>query len=110
MFVKLLINIHNIDNNYIKVKSKSSSVILHQLHTCRISPALLRQSVYGSLKFGAYYSLKRLLPYETVYTNIVCAVIAGNLLIHILSFLHIFIYMYHLLNFPRRKTMLEQIK
>jgi len=44
---------------------------------CRISPALLRQSVYGSLKFGAYYSLKRMLPQESVYSNIVCAVIAG---------------------------------
>lgn len=45
---------------------------------CRISPALLRQSVYGSLKFGAYYGLKKCVPQERVYSNIFCAVVAGT--------------------------------
>lgn len=44
----------------------------------RISPAILRQSVYGSLKFGAYYALKRLIPQEQIYSNVACAVVAGN--------------------------------
>lgn len=43
-----------------------------------ISPALLRQSVYGSLKFGAYYGLKRMLPQEHIYSNVGCAVAAGK--------------------------------
>ncbi|OXA50968.1 Kidney mitochondrial carrier protein 1 [Folsomia candida] len=42
-----------------------------------ISPAILRQSVYGSLKFGAYYALKRLIPQEQIYSNVACAVVAG---------------------------------
>lgn len=44
----------------------------------RISPALLRQSVYGTLKFGAYYGLKQFIEEETVFSNMLCAVAAGK--------------------------------
>lgn len=49
---------------------------------CRIWPAVLRQSTYGTIKFGTYYSLKHIIMernagHESVYVNICCAVIAG---------------------------------
>lgn len=52
----------------------------------RIAPALLRQSVYGTLKFGIYYSLKNFLvshyyegdtAVENMYINVSCAALAG---------------------------------
>lgn len=52
----------------------------------RIAPALLRQSVYGTLKFGIYYSLKNMLVthyyegdtvQENMYINVSCAALAG---------------------------------
>ncbi|XP_024215288.1 mitochondrial uncoupling protein Bmcp isoform X3 [Halyomorpha halys] len=44
-----------------------------------ISPAVLRQATYGTIKFGSYYSLKDFLENgeESVSTNICCAVVAG---------------------------------
>lgn len=47
-----------------------------------IWPAVLRQSTYGTIKFGTYYSLKRILiehnnGKESVSLNLCCAVIAG---------------------------------
>lgn len=59
-----------------------------QLHTFlfRIAPALLRQSVYGTLKFGIYYSLKNMIVshyydndniQENMYINVSCAATAG---------------------------------
>lgn len=47
-----------------------------------IWPAVLRQSTYGTIKFGTYYSLKSIiLEYnkgkESITVNILCAVIAG---------------------------------
>ncbi|XP_030748086.1 mitochondrial uncoupling protein Bmcp isoform X2 [Sitophilus oryzae] len=47
-----------------------------------IWPAVLRQATYGTIKFGTYYSLKRIIlehnkGKEHVSVNILCAVIAG---------------------------------
>lgn len=51
-----------------------------------IAPAILRQSVYGTLKFGSYYSLKSMVvqhlydddtSQENMYINVSCAAIAG---------------------------------
>lgn len=51
-----------------------------------IAPAILRQSVYGTLKFGSYYSLKSVIvshfyegdtSVENTYINISCAALAG---------------------------------
>lgn len=51
-----------------------------------IAPAILRQSVYGTLKFGCYYSLKNFLVQhyyegegENMYINVSCAALAGAL-------------------------------
>ncbi|XP_026291345.1 mitochondrial uncoupling protein Bmcp [Frankliniella occidentalis] len=50
-----------------------------------ISPALLRQSVYGTIKFGTYYTLKKIVaqnrddPKEDILTNVLCAVTAAML-------------------------------
>lgn len=48
----------------------------------RIGPAVLRQSTYGTIKFGTYYSLKSIIVEynhgrESVTVNAICAVIAG---------------------------------
>lgn len=47
----------------------------------RIYPAVLRQATYGTIKFGTYYSLKKLLvedgEKEDIRVNIFCAVVAG---------------------------------
>lgn len=52
-----------------------------------IAPAILRQSVYGTLKFGTYYTLKHLIVKniyddheiggENMYINVSCAALAG---------------------------------
>jgi solute carrier family 25 protein 14/30 len=47
-----------------------------------IWPAVLRQATYGTIKFGTYYSLKRIIVErndgkESVTVNLCCAVIAG---------------------------------
>ncbi|XP_033609205.1 mitochondrial uncoupling protein Bmcp isoform X2 [Cryptotermes secundus] len=46
-----------------------------------IGPAVLRQATYGTIKFGTYYSLKRLVSHgsgeEDVRVNVCCAVVAG---------------------------------
>jgi solute carrier family 25 (mitochondrial carrier), member 14/30 len=51
-----------------------------------IAPAILRQSVYGTLKFGSYYSLKNVIvsyfydgdtSVENPYINVSCAALAG---------------------------------
>lgn len=51
-----------------------------------IGPALLRQSVYGTLKFGSYYSLKKFIVdryygtdsmQENMWINVSCAALAG---------------------------------
>lgn len=51
-----------------------------------IAPAILRQSVYGTLKFGIYYSLKNIIvshiydgdtSQENMYVNVSCAALAG---------------------------------
>lgn len=51
-----------------------------------IAPAILRQSVYGTLKFGSYYSLKSMVVQhlydgdtvqENMYINVSCAALAG---------------------------------
>lgn len=51
-----------------------------------IAPAILRQSVYGTLKFGTYYSLKNFIvthfyedetDQENMYVNVSCAALAG---------------------------------
>lgn len=46
-----------------------------------IWPAVLRQATYGTIKFGTYYSLKKLVirqyGNETVTLNVACAVTAG---------------------------------
>lgn len=48
-----------------------------------IGPAVLRQATYGTIKFGTYYSLKRLVSRgsgeEDVRVNVCCAVVAGML-------------------------------
>eukprot|EP00095_Tigriopus_kingsejongensis_P009378 snap_masked-scaffold732_size105256-processed-gene-0.13 protein:Tk09378 transcript:snap_masked-scaffold732_size105256-processed-gene-0.13-mRNA-1 annotation:"hypothetical protein DAPPUDRAFT_316658" len=44
-----------------------------------LAPALLRQAVYGTTKFGLYYSIKDWIPGEgSNMKNVVCAVIAGG--------------------------------
>lgn len=52
-----------------------------------ISPAILRQSIYGTLKFGSYYSIKNLVvkhyydgdtSQENMYINVSCAALAGG--------------------------------
>lgn len=51
-----------------------------------IAPAILRQSVYGTLKFGSYYSLKSFVVQhlydddtgvQNMYVNVSCAALAG---------------------------------
>ncbi|XP_047107357.1 mitochondrial uncoupling protein Bmcp [Schistocerca piceifrons] len=45
-----------------------------------IWPAVLRQATYGTIKFGTYYSLKRIVSQgkeDDVAVNVCCAVIAG---------------------------------
>lgn len=52
-----------------------------------IAPAILRQSVYGTLKFGTYYTLKEFIvskmyhddniPRENMLLNVVCASLSG---------------------------------
>jgi solute carrier family 25 (mitochondrial carrier), member 14/30 len=51
-----------------------------------ISVAVLRQSIYGTLKFGSYYSIKNLIVthyyngesgQENMYINVTCAALAG---------------------------------
>ncbi|XP_023017735.1 uncoupling protein Bmcp mitochondrial [Leptinotarsa decemlineata] len=47
-----------------------------------IWPAVLRQSTYGTIKFGTYYSLKRIIlehseAQESITINVFCAVLAG---------------------------------
>lgn len=50
-----------------------------------IAPAVLRQSTYGTIKFGTYYTLKKFVaqyrqdPKEDVFMNVLCAVTAGML-------------------------------
>ncbi|CAG7723803.1 unnamed protein product, partial [Allacma fusca] len=36
-------------------------------------------SIYGTLKFGFYYSFKKVVPEEHVASNILCAVVADML-------------------------------
>lgn len=48
----------------------------------RISPAILRQATYGTIKFGTYYSLKkaatdRWTTDDLVVINIICGALAG---------------------------------
>lgn len=48
----------------------------------RISSAILRQATYGTIKFGTYYSLKRVATDrwgtdDLVLINVVCAAVAG---------------------------------
>lgn len=44
-----------------------------------LSPALLRQATYGTIKFGLYYTIKGWLPgEESAVKNLGCAVIAGS--------------------------------
>lgn len=46
----------------------------------RIWPALLRQSTYGTIKFGIYYTMKKWIDHpevEDMMTNIFCGVVAG---------------------------------
>lgn len=45
-----------------------------------IYPAVLRQATYGTIKFGTYYSLKRLVAErneEDIFVNVCCAIVAG---------------------------------
>ena len=47
-----------------------------------ISPALIRQAVYGTIKFGLYYSAKETLSSvvekkESAIVNLMCAIFAG---------------------------------
>lgn len=49
---------------------------------CRISSAILRQAVYGTIKFGTYYTLKTAVTerWRTDYViiiNAICAALAG---------------------------------
>jgi len=58
-------------------KSKKINLLCY-----RISPALIRQCTYGSLKFGTYYTLKQatneyLKVTEDVAVNFGCAICAG---------------------------------
>ena len=44
-----------------------------------LSPALLRQATYGTIKFGLYYSLKSNFPGEESWTkNVIFAVVSGT--------------------------------
>lgn len=46
-----------------------------------IWPAVLRQSTYGTIKFGIYYSLENWIDHpevEDMMTNVFCGVIAGS--------------------------------
>jgi len=48
----------------------------------RISSAILRQATYGTIKFGTYYSLKKVVTDtwatgDLVTINIICAALAG---------------------------------
>ncbi|KAF0292325.1 Kidney mitochondrial carrier protein 1 [Amphibalanus amphitrite] len=46
-----------------------------------ISPAVLRQSTYGTIKFGVYYTMKGVIcpnpADETLLSNVCCAIVAG---------------------------------
>ena len=68
---------------YLLLKCNSSKNNLNNiLHIFRISSAILRQAIYGTIKFGTYYSLKqkaleRWGTDDLVLINIACAAIAG---------------------------------
>ena len=45
-----------------------------------LAPALLRQAIYGTIKYGLYYSIKDVLGgEESALKNISCAVVAGSI-------------------------------
>ncbi|CAD6242731.1 GSCOCG00009551001-RA-CDS [Cotesia congregata] len=51
---------------------------------CGISSAILRQSTYGTIKFGTYYTLKQMAvekwgTEQLVLINVICAAIAGSI-------------------------------
>lgn len=53
-------------------------------HCFSIWPAVLRQATYGTIKFGTYYSLKKIIVEhnggrESIGVNVCCAIVAGAL-------------------------------
>ncbi|XP_038631226.1 brain mitochondrial carrier protein 1 [Scyliorhinus canicula] len=78
-----------IDSRFKEIKYRGMSHALHKI--CKeeglralysgISPALLRQASYGTIKIGTYQSLKRLFvscpQEETLLVNVLCGILAG---------------------------------
>ncbi|XP_072361052.1 brain mitochondrial carrier protein 1 [Scyliorhinus torazame] len=78
-----------IDSHFKEIKYRGMSHAL--LKICKeeglralysgISPALLRQASYGTIKIGTYQSLKRLFvscpQEETLFVNVLCGILAG---------------------------------
>ena len=53
----------------------------HTTSLLRLGPAVLRQSTYGTIKFGVYYTLKKWIAspdQEDMMTNIFCGIVAGS--------------------------------
>lgn len=57
--------------------------MVFKIYCFRISPALLRQCTYGSIKFGSYYSLKKScndylkMTEDMIVVNFACAICSG---------------------------------
>lgn len=63
------------------INCKNNKKNIFYLADFSIYPAVLRQATYGTIKFGTYYSLKRLLGQrneEDIFINVSCAVVAGS--------------------------------
>lgn len=69
------LNYRGMTDALLKISKQEGFIALYS----GISPAVLRQATYGTIKFGSYYSLKQYLENgeESVRTNICCAVVAG---------------------------------
>ncbi|CAH1388478.1 unnamed protein product [Nezara viridula] len=69
------LNYRGMTDAFLKISKQEGFIALYS----GISPAVLRQATYGTIKFGSYYSLKQFFENgeESVRTNICCAVVAG---------------------------------
>lgn len=88
---RLQIQGQQLDQQFSKLKYRGMTDVLVQISRKDgfwalyngISPAVIRQATYGTIKFGTYYSLKSFIVertgHEDVFVNIGCAVAAGML-------------------------------
>ncbi|KAI5743005.1 hypothetical protein M8J77_013532 [Diaphorina citri] len=88
---RLQVQGQQLDQQYAKLKYRGMTDVLLQISRkdgfwalySGISPAVIRQATYGTIKFGTYYSLKNFIVEKTgqedIVVNVGCAVAAGIL-------------------------------